>query len=142
MNPATDTKLFFAEGYRYQVYKDFTIQTKMTGYSVEHPFFSLRPDGLLIIRRGYAWDGASGLLTMQTQSNKRSSLVHDVFYQMLRAGLLPHNPCFHLANEELRRISIEDGMFKFRANYFFAAVERFGDAYAAVQPDKVFTAPK
>jgi hypothetical protein len=132
-----DDKLHYAEGYRYQVTKDCRIQTDILGYSIDRPFYSLTPDGVVTAKTGYAWDGASGKLTIQTDSNKRSSLIHDILYQMMRAGELPH-ACFHPANEELRKISIRDGMFKFRANYYFAAVERFGSAFAAVQPEKEY----
>ena len=136
-----DSVLEFEDGYRFQTYRDFEIQTRMIGFVVNHPWFTLHPDGRLYIRKGYAWDGASGRLTIQTKTNKRGSLVHDVFYQCLRAGLLPHDPCFHLANEELRRICLEDGMWGFRADYYFFAVEKFGSAHAALQPEKVYTAP-
>ena len=135
-----NTKLKYQEGYRYQVYEDVLVQTALRGYTVVHDFFSLSPEGLLIIRRGYAWDGASGRFTLQTKTNRRGSLVHDVLYQAMRLGLLPQE-CFHAANAELRRICIEDGMWKIRADYYFSAVEKFGDAFAQVQPDVVLIAP-
>lgn len=135
-----DDDLQYGEGYRYQVKATCRVQTAILGYDIDRPFYRLTPDGVLTAKAGYAWDGASGALTIQTRSNKRSSLFHDILYQMLRAGELPHDPCFHQANEELRKISIRDGMFTFRANYYFDAVERFGNAHAAIQPEKILTA--
>ena len=135
MNPP----LKYQEGYRFQVWEDYAIQTQMPG-DVVSDFYRLQ-SGLLIIRKGYAWDGASGPVTIQTDTNKIASLVHDVFFQMLRNKELPHDPCFHIANQELRRLCLEDGMWRLRANYFYRAVESFGNAHAAVQPGKVLTAP-
>ena len=76
-----------------------------------------------------------------TDNFMRGSLVHDVLYQMMRRGQLPEALCFHAANDELRKICLEDGMSRLRAWYVWKAVEDFGSANAAVQPDKVFTAP-
>jgi len=132
--------LKYCAGYKYQVYEDCWLITPIKGFRVSHRFFELYEDGRLLVRAGYAWDGASGP-TWDTKSSMRSSLGHDVLFQMLRLGLLPHDPCFHLANEFLRDQSIADGMWTFRANYWFKGVEDFGDAHAAVQPDKVLTAP-
>jgi hypothetical protein len=136
MNPP----LQYERGYKYQVYADYGIQTAIKGYDVHEDFFSLDKSGWIIVKRGYAWDGASGP-TIDTKSSMVSSLVHDVFYQLLREGHLPHDPCFHIANEELRRLCENDGMWRWRATMWFDFVEQFGTAFAAVQPDKVFTAP-
>lgn len=137
-----DDPLYYGEGYRYQVKsRPCSVRTAIIGYDINREFYSLTVQGVLTAKVGYAWDGASGALTIQTKSNKRASLFHDILYQMLRAGELPHDPCFHLANEELRKIMVRDGAFGWRANYFFTAVEKFGDAHAAVQPEKIFTAP-
>lgn len=137
-----DDALYYGEGYRYQVkVKPCSVQTAILGYNIDTEFYSLTPDGVLTGKVGYAWDGASGWLTIQTKSNRRGSLFHDILYQMLRAGQLPHDPCFHLANEELRKICLRDKMMKFRADYFFKAVEDFGNAAAAIQPEKILKAP-
>jgi len=137
--PTDATPLRYCAGYKYQVYADCWLKTNITGFSVSHPFFQLHANGMLLIKQGYAWDGASGP-TLDTKSSMRSSLGHDVLYQMMREGLLPHD-CFHPANEFLRDQSKQDGMWKCRANMWFDAVEDFGNANAAVQPDKVLIAP-
>lgn len=137
--PTESTPLKYCAGYKYQVYADCWIKTKILGYRIQHQFFELYENGMLLVRTGYAWDGASGP-TWDTKSSMRSSLGHDVLYQMMREGLLPHEE-FHPANEFLRDQSIADGMWKWRADYWFESVEDFGSAYSAVQPDKVLTAP-
>lgn len=135
-----DDVLLYGEGYRYQVKATCRVQTSILGYDIDRPFYRLTPDGVLTAKVGYAWDGASGKVTIQTKSNKRGSLFHDILFQMLRAGELPPE-CFHAANEELRKICLRDGMFRFRADYYFFAVEKLGSAHAAVQPEKILSAP-
>ena len=135
----TNPTLYYEKGYKYQTYYDYTIQTQMFGFSVEAYWYKLTPDGILWIRRGYAWDGASGP-TIDTEDTIINSLIHDVFYQMMREGQLPEDPCFHIANNELKRIGIRSGMWTWRANMWKNAVEKFGSSSAAVQPDKVLIA--
>lgn len=130
----------YCEGYKYQLHEDCTLQTPITGFNVARLYFELDASGKLTVKAGYAWDGASGL-TIDTKSCMQGALGHDALYQMMREGLLPHDPCFRLANEFLRDQCIKDGMWKWRANIWFKAVERFGNAHAAIQPERVLTAP-
>ncbi len=117
------------------------MQTDLRGFGeIKHRLFSLTNDGWLVIFEDYPWDGASGP-TIDSKSSIRGSVVHDALYEMLRLGLLPHDPCFHLANLELRKILIEDGMWVWRANVWFRMVERFGSASAALRPENIVTAP-
>lgn len=132
-------RIQYCEGYKYQLHRDYTVQTRITGHCVADAFYTLLQDGTLFIRAGYAWDGPSGP-TLDTKTFMRGSLVHDVFYQMMREGQLPQD-CFHPANDELRRLCLEDGMWSVRAWWVWRAVERFGSANAAVQPEKIITAP-
>lgn len=131
--------LKYCAGYKYQVYEVYQIQLEIYGFNVKHKFFELTEDGLLTIFVGYAWDGASGL-TWDTPSSIIGSLVHDVLFQAMRLGLLQHDPCFTLANRELRRLCVNDGMYRWRAQMWYDFVTTLGSAYAAVQPDKVLTA--
>lgn len=130
----------FRAGYKYSLWEAYHCQIGIRGYYVRHHLFMLDADGWLTIYADYPWDGPSGP-TIDTPSFMRGSLVHDALYEMLRLGLLPHDPCFHLANEELRKICIEDGMWRWRADYVFAAVEKFGNAAAALSPEKIKIAP-
>jgi hypothetical protein len=85
-------------------------------------FITLTPEGELIIRSGYAWDGPSGP-TFDTPSSIRGSLVHDALYQLLRAELLPID-ARDIADQELYRICVEDGMWKWRARLWLRAVRK------------------
>lgn len=136
----TTNHIAYEEGYKYQLYADCLLMTPIRGFHCQVPFAELHPDGSLILRKGFAWDGASGP-TFDSKSSFRGSAGHDVLFDMLRRNLLPHDPCFHLANVFLREQCIRDGMWKWRANMWFRAVEKFGNAHAAVKPDKVLIAP-
>ena len=129
----------YEQGYKYQLHDDYSVQLDFRGHAFTHEFIALDDTGLLTIRAGYAWDGASGI-AIDTGTIMRGALVHDCLYQALRLGYLPSG-CFHQANKELRRLCLEDGMWKVRAWWVFKAVEGFGSAFAALQPDKILTAP-
>jgi hypothetical protein len=131
----------YRKGYKYSLWETYRVLTSLRGYEVRHHLFALDVDGWLTVFADYPWDGPSGP-TIDTPSFMRGSLVHDVLYEMLRLGLLPHDPCFHLANLELHIICLEDGMWEWRAQYVFYAVEDFGNASAALRPEKIITAPK
>jgi len=87
--------------------------------------------GLLTIREGYCWDGASGP-TIDTKSTMRGSLVHDALYQLMRMGKIgqEYKP---LADQTFRRLIRADGMGVFRAWYYYNGVRFFGRKAAAVQ---------
>jgi len=72
--------------YKYEMLADRMVFTKVTGYLISHEYFELYEDGRLLIKKGYRWDGPSGV-TLDTASFMRSSCVHDVFFQCLRENL-------------------------------------------------------
>ncbi|HNA84877.1 MAG TPA: DUF1353 domain-containing protein [Nitrospira sp.] len=124
----------YREGFKYQLAESYAIITPITGYQVEEEYFSLHETGVLTVRKGYAWDGASGP-TYDTKSSLRPSLVHDVFCQMMRAGQIPfdlHGAVNHLFYE----LCIEDGMWAWRAWIWFKAVEMVRAGDPAQGPDR------
>lgn len=84
---------------------------------------------VLRIKKGYAWDGASGP-ARDTPSIMRAALVHDALYQLIRVGCLDKAAWRPRADKELRRICREDGMSWLRAWYIYRAV-RVGGGKAA-----------
>lgn len=74
--------------YKWRTGEDFELGTPITGHFVEGAFYRLERDGSLFIRSGYAWNGTSGGVR-DSEENLGASLVHDVFYQMLREHQLP-----------------------------------------------------
>lgn len=85
---ARSPQLAYTEGWKYRTERPYTISTPLRGWSVATDWAQLLADGTLVVPRGYCWDGASGP-TLDTKATMVASLVHDVFYQMMREGLLP-----------------------------------------------------
>ena len=113
----------------YRLDQDVQVQTRMLWYFVQEGAFSrgyyrLNRNGLLLIKKGFVWDGPSGP-TYDSPDSMRASLVHDVFYDMIRKGHLPKG-ARKLADQELRRIAIADGMWHWRANFWYQMLRHFG----------------
>jgi len=85
--------------------------------SLRLDYIKAEPYGGVIIRKGYRWDGASGP-TIDTDDTMDGSLVHDVLYQLIREGELTMKDR-KAADKCIRRMCIDDGMPKFRANYWY-----------------------
>ena len=134
-------RITYTDGYIYQLHDDYTMQTVITGHEINTPLIALHMDGVLTIKRGYAWDGASGP-TINTRSSMRGSLVHDALYQLMRLDLIgQHNRKY--ADAYLRDICIADGMFKWRAWLWYHMVRLFAMPAANAENDrKIYTAPK
>ena len=119
--------------YKYELLKEYDFYVNFgPKMNIINDFYFLRIDGLLCIKKGYRWDGASGP-TVDTNNTMRASCVHDALYQMIRRGELSIEYKVE-ADEALRRIMLEDskqagisGFFnRFRAGYYFYAVKLFG----------------
>ena len=127
--------------WKYQLLKDWSSLTEMIGFNIENPMFILYGDGWLLVKRGYAWDGPSGP-TIDTKSFMRASVVHDVFYQLLREGKLPPE-MRKLADRELIRYAKLDGMNLVRRFFAYWVLRAFAGRAAKLKtkPMKVHVAP-
>ncbi len=84
------TKLYikYRSGYKYQLAEEYQVKVSVTPKNnVKTDFIELSTEGMLVIKRGYAWDGPSGP-TIDTPNFMRGSLVHDALYQLLRNKLI------------------------------------------------------
>lgn len=130
--------------YKYQLMDDYTTQIDIKPeHDLDLRFLSLSKDGVLVIRKAYAWDGPSGP-TIDTSDFMRGSLVHDALYQLMRLSFLEDKKYRKRADEILREICLEDGMSAFRAWYVYQAVQIFGASSAAPRPEpevKLLVAP-
>lgn len=121
-------------GYKYELLKPYSHQTGILPVAdIITQYVSLLRDGTLIISERYAWDGPSGP-TFDTTNSLRASLVHDALYQLLSLGLIGQEHR-QRADELLRDIAIEDGMWKARAWTWYYAV-RWAAAGAAAPDGK------
>ena len=101
---------------------------------IKTDFIELSIEGILTIKKGYAWDGPSGP-TIDTPNFMRGSLVHDALYQLLRYQLIDEE-WRDEADEELRRICCEDGMPKIWARWVYIAVRKWGKVAASPESRK------
>ena len=132
----------YKSGYKYQLaekyVEDITIKPKN---DIVTFYITLNSGGTLRLRKGYAWDGPSGP-TFDTRNFMRGSVVHDALYQLMREGHLNPDDWREAADDELKRLCLQDGMSKSRAWWVHKGV-RWGGKKAATGPAKeVKTAPK
>jgi len=108
--------------------------------NIKTDYIDLDTEGMLVIKKGYAWDGPSGP-TFDTPNFMRGSLVHDALYQLLRNELL--EPKWREeADNELARMCREDGMSRIRAWWVHRSVRLGGGPAASPEArKKIHTAP-
>ena len=123
-----EERVLYKGGYKYQLYETYQLNIRISPpEDIETHFISLDQRGLLVLRKGYAWDGPSGP-TIDTKNFIRGSLVHDALYQLMRMELLSHELHRKDADKELKRICIEDGMSSIRAWWVYESVRQFACA--------------
>jgi hypothetical protein len=120
---------FKKRAYKYQTLTGYRIYTGLKGYHVESDWYTLTEDGWLFIKKGYAWDGASGP-PIDDETNYVPSLVHDVFYQMMRRNELPLS-AKEYADDLLQTMMVERGASELRAKIYHDGVA-FGGASSCV----------
>jgi hypothetical protein len=111
-------------GYKYELMENCELPIEICGLFINTPYISLTEDGWLVIKKDYAWDGASGP-AFDTKTIMRGSLVHDALYQLMREGFLNRKTHRKYADQLLKKICLEDGMWKLRANWVYWAVQSF-----------------
>lgn len=133
----------YKAGFKYQLAQGAMYASEIQIFEgINTKYFNMTLDGLIQVNAGYAWDGPSGP-SLDTKNFMRGSLFHDIGYQMLREGLLPHGQGYRTKFDELlRHLCIADGMSKFRAWYVYESVNRFAKKAAAEENKKeVLIAP-
>jgi len=125
----------YRSGYKYQLVEEYQVKVSVLPKNdIKTDFIELSTEGMLIIKKGYAWDGPSGP-TIDTPNFMRGSLVHDALYQLLRNELIDEE-WRDEADEELRRICCEDGMPKICARWVYIAVRKWGKVAASPESKK------
>lgn len=120
----------YRDGYKYQLTEDYSVRVGISPpQPVITPFLELTAEGVLTIRKAYAWDGASGP-AIDTLNSMRGSLVHDALYQLMRDKHLDHDKHREAADRLLQKICREDGMSAPRAWAVYQGVRLFGKPFA------------
>jgi hypothetical protein len=130
-------------GYKYQLHETYELALRISpAEDIKTDYISLDQTGHLVLRKGYAWDGPSGP-TIDTSNFMRGSLVHDALYQLMRMKLLSDELHRKSADQELKRLCLEDGMSSIRAWWVYASVRQFGGGAASADNVKpVLRAPR
>jgi hypothetical protein len=116
---------------KYKLLGDFRLQTSLRpAQPIVEPangkaFIELSTQGVLTIKKDYAWDGLSGP-TIDTKASMRASLVHDALYQLIQKGRLPQSAKL-IADRLLRDVGLADGMLPITAHANYIAVQIAGD---------------
>lgn len=127
--------IIFKSGYQYQLHEDYTIPISIKPpLPIRTEYIRLSANGVLTIKEGYCWDGPSGL-AFDTLNFMRGSLVHDSLYQLMREGCL-NQRYRELADKELQRICLEDGMSTLRAWWVYRGVRLGGGPSAEPSNDR------
>ena len=127
----------YVDGYKYQLRQPILVHI---GLEVDQNIITdlviYRKDGWMLVRKYFAWDGASGP-TIDTPATVIASAVHDAGYSLMRQELLSiaARPYF---DEAIERLMIRDrgtGIFsgflgRIRAKYYRWAVESFAERCA------------
>ncbi|GAG31889.1 unnamed protein product [marine sediment metagenome] len=131
----------YKAGYKYQLTKTSITKVNIKPLiAIDIERIRLTEKGALVIRKGYCWDGPSGP-AIDTKNFMRGSLIHDALYQLMRMELLGQE-FRDDADEELRKICLEDGMSKIRAWWVYKAVRGFAKRSALPENKrKELTAP-
>jgi len=111
--------------YKYKLNEAESAQTRINDIAFEHELFELHKSGELVIFKGYLWDGVSGP-TWDSNNTMLGGLIHDALYQAIRLELIPS---FYKEHIDLlfKDILLDQGMFKFRAWYYYKAVKHLGN---------------
>ena len=115
----------YKAGYKYQLDDSYSVQIPIKPPAdIITEYITLKIQGILSLKDGYAWDGPSGP-TIDTLTFMRGSLIHDALYQLMREGQLDGKVHRENADRILHDICVEDGMSSFRAWYVYHAVRLF-----------------
>ena len=111
--------------YKFKVEENFSIELPYKIPDFVHPYASLK-DGILSVKRGYAWDGASGPI-INTRDTLVASLVHDVLYQAMRLNLIKScKENRQIADKNFFEILKMNGVNSIRRKVWYFAVRLFG----------------
>lgn len=111
--------------YKFKVEENFSIELPIKIADFEQPYATSK-NGILEIKKGYAWDGASGPV-INTRDTLVASLVHDVLYQAMRLNLIkPNSANRKIADKNFFEILKMHGVNSIRRKVWYFAVRLFG----------------
>ncbi|AFK66704.1 tail assembly chaperone [Colwellia phage 9A] len=92
-------------------------------FEIRHKYFTIFPNGLILIKKGYQWNGAN--VIKDTKQNLRASLVHDAYCQAMALKILPMS--YRLPSDRTyKKLCKSDGMNKYWAGTQFFFLRAYG----------------
>lgn len=73
---------------RHALYEAYQGKTLLRGHDVNAPQATLLPNGVIVLKRGFMWDGPSGP-AVNTLNTAIPSAIHDALYELIELGFLP-----------------------------------------------------
>ncbi|MBY0474229.1 MAG: hypothetical protein K2Q13_04095 [Nitrosomonas sp.] len=136
------SKVSFRTGnYKYQLTERVFVQTSIRlDVDIITEYVSLLKNGLMILEKGYAWNGPN-FPAIHTERSIIASLPHDGGYQLITLGLLDVKFRINLdwllgdlvsqpAAGKSLKIFLLNHWRKIRGGYYFTVVDLFGARYA------------
>jgi hypothetical protein len=76
-------EITYSTGYKYRLEEDFNTKIELFDKNLISTFIELNPDGYLLIKKGYAWNGLSGP-DLDVKKFIKSILIYDALRQLVR----------------------------------------------------------
>ena len=122
----TDKTIEYRSGYKYQLAEDFHADIAIKPRAdIDTPYIALDTKGNLTVKSGYAWYGTSGPV-LDTDYNRRASLVHDALYQLMRMKKISAKDNKDIADKLFKKMCREDGVLKPVAKVYYEALKALG----------------
>lgn len=98
--------------------------TLLKGHNISTAYCALIPNGQLVIKKGFVWDGPSGP-AIDTANTLIPSAIHDCLYLLISEGLLP-TECRNPADKTYRESLKNWGNPRWRRFMHYKGVDWFG----------------
>ena len=134
-------RISYRSGYKYQLHIAYVQQISIKPpATIDLDFIKLTKGGTLTVKKGYAWDGPTGLA--DTKEHMRASLVHDALYQLMRHGELNTEGHRKKADKLFAVMCEQDGVWSPIAKAYYRVLQDFGKPHAKPESrKKIKTAP-
>lgn len=115
--------------YKYKLTEDYSVKTELIPpkdiyYPEEKPFIVLTKKGILTLKEGFCWDGASGP-TWDDETNIIPSAVHDALYQLDRIKVFEYSIRLY-ADQFFEKLLEKNGMNPIRRKIYYYGLRAFG----------------
>lgn len=120
--------IYYAAGYRYQLCRSAQTESGIVlGDPIIQEFYTISTSGTITVKRGFAWDGASGP-AIDGPGTIYASMFHDILYKAMRDGLMD-NKWRKAADKLYKRLCIHGGVGRLRAEAHYWALRFAGGEY-------------